>query len=184
MVADYKYGFDGMTRDVMLEKMQKGWKSTETPCGSGSQLRNTINVRNVLPFVVKKYGIRTVNDAGAGDLRWIGKIAWDVDYRPFDLVPRRGEVTALDVTLEVMPEADLILCRHVLNHLSPKLALDALDNFRQSGRYLLMTNCDNQVKYWKHFGITLVEPIEKWPDTQKWRLELYDLTQGTYERCE
>jgi hypothetical protein len=176
MSTDYKYGLDGMSFEVMLEKMTRGWMSSETPCGSGSEIRNTQNIRSLLPEICRDYGIRSVNDAGAGDMRWIRLVGWAVDYRPFDLVPRRPEVTRLDITSEVMPKADLILCRHVLNHLSIRLAQKAIENFKASGStYLLMTNNNNQRRYWSEFDFNVGSPLASWHDTQSWDVELYEL---------
>lgn len=168
-----------MTRQHMADKMRKGWNSNETPCGSGSEIRNTERVRSALVEIVEEYGIKSISDAGAGDRRWIKRLDLPVRYQGFDLVVRNKEVTQFDITQQILPTADLILCRHVLNHLSVKFAIDALDNFVASGsRYLLMTNCDNQVQYWQQFGVSMLEPIRTWTDVQKWRLELYDI-EGT-----
>ena|SRR5210317_141195 len=104
----------------MRRRMAKGWingKIHGTICGLGSTMENTEKVRQWLPEMCRKYNIRSVNDAGAGDLHWIKHIDWDVDYRPFDLFPRKPEVKYLDITTEDMPPADAVLCRHVLNHL-------------------------------------------------------------------
>ena len=175
--SDYQYGFDGMTSARMLEKMQSAWKSDETPCGRGSEIEMTRLVRALLPPLMSDYNLHSLNDAGAGDLNWISEIEWNgVTYQGFDLVPRHDDVEELDITDEILPRADMILCRHVLNHLSPKLAMDALDNFVASGsRYLLVTNCDNQRDYWKACGLVMRKPIDSWKDATKWWVELHDL---------
>lgn len=176
--SDYQYGFDGMTHKRMLEKMKQGWKSGETPCGQGSDLIMTDRVRALLPKLMESYNLTILHDAGAGDLHWIEYVEWTtlISYRGFDLVPRHDEIHKLDITRKVIPLCDLILCRHVLNHLSPKLAIDALDNFVKSkSTYLLMTNCESQQIYWKACGLRMCEPIETWKDATKWWLELHDL---------
>ena len=177
-VSDYQYGFDGMTAERMREKMRIGWKSSETPCGRGSELAHAALVTRLLPVLCNEENLTVINDAGAGDLHWEQYVEWPdaTVYRAFDLVPRHADVRELDITTQVMPQADLILCRHVLNHLSCKLAIDALDNFRESGsKYLLITNCDNQVDYWTACGLMLEKPINTWNDATKWWLELHDL---------
>jgi len=180
MSSDYRHQFDGMTRVRMREKMEAGWKSTETPCGSGSELTQTNRIRRWLPHVVSDYNVRTIADCGAGDLNWIKKVQWNKpkpEYAPFDLVPRHESVTELDITSYVLEEPfDLIICRHVLNHLSPKLALNAIDNFVSSGSgLLLITNCVNQARYWLLCGMKLRRPICEWGDSTKWWCELHDL---------
>lgn len=128
----------------MHERMRAGWQMGRpfTVCGNGSTLASTSNVRSWLPRVVEKYGIRSVNDAGAGDMAWIRRVVWAVDYMPFDLVPRHPDVVKWDITTQVLPRADAILCRHVLNHLQERIAqtVDLLKASRCD--YLIATQYD------------------------------------------
>src|SRR6056297_3157295 len=104
----------------MLNRMARGWrggKGDGTICGNGSTFKSTENVRKWLPEIAERYDIKTVCDAGAGDLHWIHKVNWEVEYSPFDLIPRTPEVERLDVTTELLPSCDAVLCRMVLNHL-------------------------------------------------------------------
>lgn len=117
-----------------------GGLSDGTPCGRGSTLENTKAIRDELPRIAEKYGIKTVCDAGAGDLHWMRHVVWDVEYQGFDLIPRHKDVKALDITLDVLPECDLILCRFVLGHLDPANVMKALRLFKWSGKYLLASN--------------------------------------------
>ena len=57
----------------LIARMRQGWRGGRaegTPCGNGSLLVNTQNVRLQLPYVMECYGIRSVCDAGAGDMHW------------------------------------------------------------------------------------------------------------------
>ena len=129
-----------MTDDEILAEAQRGWKSglgDGTPCGGGSTMWATEAVREWLPDVVAKYGIRRVCDAGAGDLHWIQHVKWDVQYRGFDLVPRHEYVEQFDITKDDLPQCDLILCRMVLNHLGQERTDAVIERFRRSGKYLL-----------------------------------------------
>lgn len=173
-MPDYAHGYDLMTDQELLEKVRKGWNCKQTPCGTGSTIAETAQIRGHLPKIAERYGVRTVADAGAGDLHWLPLVEWDVEYQGFDLYPRHPDVTPFDITKEILPKVDLILCRHVLNHLSIRFSERAIENFKLSGsRYLLMTNCDNQAAYWREFELDIGEPIRTFPDTHKWRLELY-----------
>jgi len=161
----------------LIEKVVKGWRSTETPCGAGSELRNTTNVRSSLLEIVKKYKVKTVVDAGAGDLNWMKHMEWDVQYQGYDLYPRHESVIQFDLTKETLPKSDLILCRHVLNHLSPDYAQKCIDNFSKSeSKYLAVTNCDRQREMWQ---ITGLEQIDTFLDfdhrRNNWELEIYKL---------
>lgn len=126
----------------MYERMQKGWRgglSDGTVCGNSSTMANTEAVRHWLPKMAAKYEIETVCDAGAGDLHWIRDVPWNVDYVAFDLIPRNSQVIKFDITREVLPACDLILCRAVLNHLDIERIRLAVELFRMSSHYLVAT---------------------------------------------
>ena len=77
-------------------------------------------------------GVRRLVDAGCGDLNWITHASEALElYLGFDVVPelvadaqRRIEarkthfVKTADITRDLLPKADLILCRDVLTHLT------------------------------------------------------------------
>lgn len=131
--------------DIITERARfaKGWTSggKETPCGYGSKLSSTVDQRKWLAKVVEAYDIETVADIGAGDLNWIKHMAWDVDYTPYDLVPRLPEVTAFDLVREVPPKVDCLMCLWVLNHMPFDDSRAAIANLKASGsKYLIMTD--------------------------------------------
>lgn len=132
-----------LSDEAMHERMAKGWRgglTDGTVCGNGSTMQNTRNAREWLPRICAALDIKTVCDAGAGDLHWIKRVDWQVDYRAFDLIPRLPEITQIDITRDVLPPCDLILCRMVLNHLDEPRICMALENFRESGKYLAATH--------------------------------------------
>ena len=127
------------------EKFKRGWEGglPETPCGSGSRLRNTARQRAWIPAIVAAHRIRTIADIGAGDLNWMNhiKLPDGVEYRAYDLVPRRPDVQPFDLVAEVAPKADLLLCLWVLNHLPFDQCRQAIENLKASGStYLAMTD--------------------------------------------
>lgn len=132
--------------DIITEvkKYQKGWHSglPETPCGFGSKLANTTKQRKWIPEIVKKYGIRSIADIGAGDLNWIAHTDLNgAEYKAYDLVPRHHSVTKFDLLNEVPPKVDLIMCLWVLNHFPRAHCLKALENLLSSGaKYLMLTD--------------------------------------------
>jgi hypothetical protein len=118
------------------------WESgkPETPCGRGSKFEETEIIRAWLPEIVDAYEIESINDVGCGDQNWIHEIEWphEIKYSGFDVQPRAADVVPLDITMEVLPKADLVLCVYVLNHLRPKAMQRALGLMQESGsRYLL-----------------------------------------------
>jgi hypothetical protein len=132
-----------LSDEAMHERMVNGWRMGRpfTECGNGSTLEATRVIRDWLPGLLARLKVRTMNDAGAGDLAWIKLIHWKtpLHYRPFDLIPRLPQVGRIDITRDAMPPADAILCRMVLNHLDrPRIAM-ALERFRASAPYLIAT---------------------------------------------
>ena len=129
----------------MKNIFQEGWTASGTVCGWGSEIEHTKNIRDELPEVIKSYNIKTINDAGCGDLSWISTINLsEVDYLGYDLVPRelwdkQLKCQKLDITEETMRQADLILCRDVFIHLPNDLIIKSIEKFRQSSKYLFST---------------------------------------------
>ena len=152
----------------MKSMYEKGWSASGTVCGWGSEIEHTENIRKQLPQIIKDYGIKSVNDAGCGDLHWISTIDLSgVDYLGYDLVSRDTWDTTLkcenlDITIERMRDADMIICRDVFIHLPNDLVSKSLELFRKSSKYLLSTTflgADNNLRMkvpdMKHSKISL-----------------------------
>jgi len=127
-----------------LDDYKRGWYSglPETVCGAGSTLEATRLQRDALADWVRRYDVQMVVDVGAGDLNWIKQVCWPhpISYRAFDLVPRSDEVEHFDIIHDVPPDADMLLCLWVLNHLSDNHARIALANLLASeSKYLVYT---------------------------------------------
>ena len=129
----------------MREMFEQGWPASGTICGWGSEIEHTENIRKQLPDLIKKYNIKSINDAGCGDLNWMSTIDLSgVDYLGYDLVSRDAwnetlKCEVLDITQQPMRSADMIICRDVFIHLPNHLVSKALDLFRLSAKYLLST---------------------------------------------
>ena len=159
--------------EALVKRFAKGWGSggKETRCGAGSTIASTAHIRPLLRPLFDEYGITSICDAGAGDLNWIRHVdLTGIDYQPFDLVPRHESVTELDITTEVLPACDLILCRAVLNHLNDPQVHAALGLFKQAGTYLLATQFPLAVRSYTDFDpldlreYGLGEPLESLRD--------------------
>jgi hypothetical protein len=165
-----------LTDQEMYARMMNGWRAgrPETVCGNGSTRAATANVRAWLPSLGPAYGIKRVCDAGAGDMHWIRLIHWPVEYRAFDLIARRADVTQLDITRDRLPDCDAILCRMVLNHLDPERIMMALPLFRESADWLIATQFNGEDLPQRspqftrldlrHAPYNLGKPVESVPD--------------------
>jgi 2-polyprenyl-3-methyl-5-hydroxy-6-metoxy-1,4-benzoquinol methylase len=130
-----------------------GWRNDESVSGSGSMLRNAKNIVELLPIIFQQYNIRTVLDIPCGDFNWMKQVRLDeVKYIGCDIVGKLVENNqrkhsdkqlsffVADITEDVLPRVDLILCRDCLVHFSNKDVLRALRNVIKSGSsFLLVT---------------------------------------------
>ena len=128
-----------------IKKFTQGWQGglPETPCGSGSTLKNTAKQRVWIPQMLRKYKIKSIADIGAGDLNWLKetKIPKTIEYKAYDLVPRLAEVNKFNIVEDTPPKVDLIMCLWVLNHLTYEQCQKALSNLLNSkAKYLMMTD--------------------------------------------
>jgi len=156
--------------------------------GPGSTLAWSENARAALADIIQDFAITSLLDAPCGDRTWI-RVAdlSHVRYTGVDIVPEliaqhrhhmsssndalRFEV--MDVVTEVPPPHDLILCRHLLNHLCAGDVMRALGNFSASGsRWLLTTTFVGSCQGLLHpdsspetsVPINLLEPPYSLPD--------------------
>jgi hypothetical protein len=124
------------------------WSDPESRSGPGSrrasgQVQAAIEALHMAHLA---YDARRMADIPCGDFNWMPMFleAWPlVEYRGFDIVPdiiadNRARHPAhrfdlLDITREVPPEMDLIICKDLLNHLSHEHVRTALANMRRSG---------------------------------------------------
>jgi SAM-dependent methyltransferase len=133
----------------------RGWGTAETRSGPGSTLGATQAMRKSLSRLFERLRIRSLLDAGCGDLNWIASclegldlyLGIDVSQAVIDynvqLHARRPRVffNVGDAVCDVLPQVDAVLCRHVLTHLPSADIHAALASIRRSGaRYLLATS--------------------------------------------
>lgn len=122
--------------------------------GPGSGEEYTRPYRAVLSQFMRANAIGRVVDIGCGDWQFSRHIDWQgIDYTGFDVVQSVIEANRRNhampgVAFEVMPakyrhlpQADLILCKDVLQHLSLDHAEELLSALQDKARYVLVTNC-------------------------------------------
>jgi hypothetical protein len=105
-----------------------------------------------LPDLFQRYEITSVVDAACGDFFWMKHVCLEnVTYIGVDIVApliainteRFGRGTVkfrlLDVTAQLVPRVDLIICRDLLVHLDYANGKRVIENFRASGSTYLLT---------------------------------------------
>lgn len=128
------------------------WSGPESHSGQGSSLDQTVRLREALPELVERHGVRTLLDLPCGDCHWISRVSLPgVSYTGGDLLAEivEGNRTRfagsgrrflqLDLTSSPLPETDLLLCRDALVHLSFTDIRAALRNLRASPVRCLLT---------------------------------------------
>ena len=138
------------------QKFSTIYESNEWGFGSGVGSlpdNNTKYIEYVQSFI-KSNRMKSVVDFGCGDWKFSQYINWQgATYVGVDLVVgvierNRKQFACPGVTFEVfevidnLPEADLLLCKDVFQHLPNDLARDYLSAFKRKFRFLLITNDD------------------------------------------
>jgi predicted O-methyltransferase YrrM len=143
--------------------------------GPGSSLAATRRLQGHLIEVFRDLGIRSLCDAACGDAKWIEQIIDELDYYfGFDLVEplvlqnlsrerKPNQFFRLaDITVDVLPRSDAVLCRDCLVHLPLQYGLDALSRFKESGSTFLLattfpsveTNRESGIGGWRPLNLT------------------------------
>lgn len=140
--------------DIYKNHKWQGGKP-ETLSGIGSTLSHTENLRVELSALLKDLNIKTMLDIPCGDFNWMN--ATDLSmldrYIGADIVKsliennksqyqeKFIEFEKIDITNEILPQVDLILCRDLMIHLSIQDIHKALRNiYKSNSKYLLMNN--------------------------------------------
>jgi SAM-dependent methyltransferase len=128
------------------------WGGTASVSGSGSAHAQTAVVVRELPVLFRDLGVSTVLDIPCGDFNWMKDVSLaGIDYIGGDivreLVQRNQETSAragiafrhLNLLVDSLPRADVILCRDCLVHFSYADIFRALRHFIDSGSGYLLT---------------------------------------------
>ncbi len=134
------------------------WLDPDSVSGAGSNLYATEKIRGAIPALFQKYGIRSVLDVPCGDFYWFHAMQLKLDrYVGGDIVRQLIDQTSdkygsdthsfrvMDLTGDVLPQADLILVRDCFIHLPLELVFASLRNIAASDiSYLLTTHWPEQ----------------------------------------
>lgn len=137
------------------------WGSEESVSGPGSEIKYTENIRKEIPRLVNDLGVKVILDAPCGDYHWFRMMAFEneITYIGGDIVEplikrnqslfgrQNTKFINLDIVRDVLPKADLWLCRDCLLHLSNRDVQLVISNFlRGDIRYLLASTNSNCVE--------------------------------------
>lgn len=129
----------------------RAWQSTESFSGAGSEFSQAKAIIQELPFLLKKYNIKSMLDVPCGDYNWMRHVdLGEVQYIGADIVLELilenklnypgVEFLHLDLSASRLPRVDLIVARDVFVHMRYETIYSALNNIIKSGsRYLLTT---------------------------------------------
>lgn len=166
-------------RETFTEIFQKNlWASPESVSGGGSEMQNTEVIRRELPYLLQKFGIKSILDIPCGDWNWMKSVdLCGASYIGADIVPdliernkanyQNVDFRVLDLTSDSLPKVDLIFTRDCLGHLSNDNVSKAIRNCQESGsKYLLATsftkwdtNPDIQNGGWKCINL-MIPPFQ------------------------
>lgn len=147
----------------------KHWGNHETISGTGSTLNYTKNLRKELSSLLKKYSIKSLFDAPCGDFNWMEEFlsSENLNYIGGDIVKPLIEklnkkfqsnqtfFIHFDLTKDIPPKVDLMICRDCLFHLSNIEIKNVLQNFVKSEiPYLLTTTHINTGNVFSNSDIT------------------------------
>ncbi len=124
--------------------------------GTGSNLEQTKKIREILPIILEKYGIKSFLDIPCGDFFWMKEIQPQLKkllntYVGGDIVKELIKInnekycdnifkfSDLELLESSLPQSDLIFCRDLLVHLSYKNILKAMINIKKSESVYLLT---------------------------------------------
>ena len=134
--------------DIFAAKL---WGEGESTSGPGSGVARASLFRTDFELLLCELGVHTLLDAGCGDFNWLPSFDLKgIEVIGIDIVPELVSANrkrhpgvhfrAADIVTDALPQANLILCRDALVHLSNDDILRALANFRRSEAKWLLTN--------------------------------------------
>lgn len=128
------------------------WGDVESVSGPGSNLEQSLGVRDALPGLLNEFGVRSILDVPCGDFWWMKEVELDVEhYVGADVVKElvdsnvakygndKRKFVSLDITRDNLPQVDLVLCRDLLVHFTYRDIFHALKNLKKSNSEFFLT---------------------------------------------
>lgn len=147
--SETRVAFEKIYRDADWGKNSGGIGNS----GTGSTLEATALYRQYLQNFIKEHGITSVVDAGCGDWEFSQTIDWTgIDYKGYDIVPKLIEQNTAkfqkdnihffvgNMVDDDLPKADLLVSKHVLQHLPNEMVKKFLAKQLAKYKHVLLTN--------------------------------------------
>lgn len=161
---EFRKELPGLTLEQRFSRIYKinYWNNEESRSGQGSTLNLTENLRAELPKLFAQFNICKVFDGPCGDFNWMKLVVRDTEiiYIGADIVHElieenivrhtspRVSFIKLDLRIDPLPNADLMICRDCLFHLSYRDTRMLLENFIKADiPYLLTTTYQNEATF-------------------------------------
>lgn len=154
VVNEYTRGIKEIFNEIHYKNLCDGWESIS---GSGASIEQTREIIKELPNVLKELKIKTILDLPCGDFHWMKEVNLGTErYVGADILEQlisanqekygneNREFISLDLTIDDLPEADLIFCRDCLVQLSYKNIKKVFKNIKRSNiKYIMTTTFTN-----------------------------------------
>lgn len=147
----------------IFENIIKNKKWKVHPCGPGSTLEYTTNLRLQLGKVLEKHNITSMIDAPCGDYSWMSvtdlpSISTYIggDIAEFLIEENRQKYTnvnfqVIDLTNDHLPDVDLLFCRDCLLHLNFDDINKVFNKINQSNiKYIFLSNWFEDAENYKN----------------------------------
>src|SRR5215510_4949458 len=180
-VSAYRYAQQALRRTSLATVFDEiyqtnAWGDPESVSGKGSTLARTNVIKSHLPVLLQELNADSLIDAACGDFNWMRYVdLGSIKYIGLDIVPAlidrnrqryqtdQRTFAVRDITRDRLPDADVILCRDCLIHLSFKSIKAALSNFKKTNAtHLLCTthttiteNTDCPDGSWRNINLLL-----------------------------
>lgn len=160
------------------------WNSKESYSGLGSEILNTVAIREFVANLIKTNAIKSILDAPCGDCNWQMQIKGidQIAYTGMDIVSevikknkqsisnKNTNFLVQDITNQTITETyDLVIMRDFLQHIPIQSGMNAISNVVNSRSTYLMTNfhvCNNvgqgnaNIKHGEYYKVNVLsEPF-------------------------
>ncbi|MED2801144.1 class I SAM-dependent methyltransferase [Bacillus thuringiensis] len=137
------------------------WGGTESVSGTGSSVHESQQLINKLPSLLTVFEIKSILDAPCGDFNWMKHVSLPSKSKytgmdiVSDLIKENNEIfqkenvkfVEKNIVNDLLPYADLIVCRDALVHFTFEDIFNTIQNFKRSGSvYLLTTHFPSLIK--------------------------------------